>query len=369
MRISIAIPQCFRTARAIRVLRLSVIVMRIACSTSLLVAAACTSHTYMPLETAATMDSQEISPETDPAFSYGYEDIPFTNHIVGQGATDEYTLRELVLPSAGVSPQGDRELRAKYYRSELPGPRPLVIVLPIYARFTYPSEKVGGFVQRHSDGGYHVLEVEGKNFLVNWYAAADTDNEEHLLDLFRQGAEAERIVITDLLRVVDWAEQQPEIDGSRVALVGFSRSAIVAATVATQEPRLAATVLVVGGAQPHTIIAQCGGKRTSAVQRNVKRQFGWDKDDLEKRLEPIFELVDAANYPGRVDPRTVLMIEAAKDNCITQPSRTALWEAMGRPELITLNYGHRKAFLSMTSLGGNWMCDRIYEFLDEKLLD
>ena len=40
---------------------------------------------------------------------------------------------------------------------------------------------------------------------------------------------------------------------------------------------------------------------------------------------------------------------------------------MGRPELITLNYGHRKAFLSMTSFGGNWMCDRIVEFLDKRL--
>ena len=148
-----------------------------------------------------------------------------------------------------------------------PGPRPLVIVLPIYARFTYPSEKVGTFVQRHSDGEFHVLEVEGKNFLINWYSAADTDNEEQFLDLFRQGAEAERIVITDLRRLIDWAGQQPEIDGNRVAVVGFSRSAIVAGTLATQEPRLAATVLVVGGAHPHTIIARCGGKRTSAVQR------------------------------------------------------------------------------------------------------
>ena len=304
----------------------------------------------------------------DPAFQYPKTEISFKNHTVGQGATPKYSEREISIPSVGVSPQGDRVVTGRYFRSVEPGPHPLVIVLPIYARFTYPSEKVGTFVQRHSDGEFHVLEVEGKNFLINWYSAADTDNEEQFVDLFRQGAEAERIVITDLRRLIDWAGQQPEIDGDRVAVVGFSRSAIVAGTLATQEPRLAATVLVVGGAHPHTIIARCGGKRTSAVQRNAKRQFGWDQDELEKRLEPIFKLVDAANYPGRVDPNTVLMIEAAKDSCITEPSRTELWEAMGQPEQISLNYGHRKAFLSMTPVGGNWMCERIYEFLEERLL-
>ena len=312
---------------------------------------------------------KRVDTMSDPAFEYPRAQIQFDNHTIGEGATANYSAREISFPSIGVSPQGERVVKGQYYRSELPGPRPLVIVLPIYARFTYPSEKVGSFVQRHSDGEFHVLEVEGKNFLLNWYTLADTDNEELFLDLFRQGAEAERIVITDLRRLIDWADQQPEIDGSRVAMVGFSRSAIVAGTLATQEPRLAATVLVVGGAHPHTIIARCGGKRTSAVQRNAEQHFGWDQDELEDRLEPIFATVDPANYSDRVDPSTVLMIEAARDSCITEPSRTALWEAMGRPELITLNYGHRKAFLSMTSLGGNWMCDRIVEFLDKKLLD
>ncbi len=328
----------------------------------------CTSHSRIPANSAAHLAAPSATDRTsDPAFQYPKAQIPFENHTVGQGATRNYTEREITIPSLGVSPQGDRVLRGRYFRSVEPGPRPLVIVLPIYARFTYPSEKVGGFVQRHSDGAVHVFEVDGKNFLINWYSTADTNDEDIFLDLFRQGAEAERLVITDLRRLIDWAEQQPEIDGSRVAIVGFSRSAIVAGTLATQEPRLAATVLVVGGAHPHTIIARCGGKRTSAVQKNAERNFGWSPDELEDRLKPIFSVVDAANYPGRVDPRTVLMIEAAKDSCITEPSRKALFEAMGRPELITLNYGHRKAFLSMTSLGGNWMCDRIVEFLDKRL--
>ena len=333
---------------------------------SLAAGTGCTSHMHTQLATADHGLVPRLSTDVDPRFSYSYEEIPFANHVVGEGATSNYTLRELTIPSAGVSPQGDREIRAKYYRSELSGPRPLLITLPIYARFTYPSDKVSTFVQKHSKGAYHVVEVEGKNFLINWYSLADTDDEEHFLDLFREGVEAERLVVIDLRRLIDWAEQQPEIDGDRIGLVGFSRSAIVAGTLATQEPRLAATILVVGGAHPHTIVAHCEGVRTAAVQKNAARQFGWDRDELEARLKPIFAVVDPANYPGRVDPETVLMIEAARDDCVVKESSDALHEAMGHPEIFTLNYGHRTAFLSMTMLGGNWMCDRILEFLDKR---
>jgi hypothetical protein len=36
---------------------------------------------------------------------------------------------------------------------------------------------------------------------------------------------------------------------------------------------------------------------------------------------------------------------------------------------MTMNYGHRKAFYSITPLGFNWMRHRIWEFFEDKLLD
>ena len=39
----------------------------------------------------------------------------------------------------------------------------------------------------------------------------------------------------------------------------------------------------------------------------------------------------------------------------------------GRPQLISLDYGHRIAFAAMTPLGGNWICDRTWEFLKQRL--
>ena len=328
----------------------------------------CTTHTITRAQSAADVaDSGSRVVGADPRFEYPRVEVPFENHVLGVGATPAYTVRQLTIPSIGDNRQEGNAIIGRYYRSNADGPRPLVIVLPIFARYTYPSAKMSGYLQRHGDGSVHVLDVEGKNFIFDWDTLTETSDEEVFMDEIRKGVETERTVVIDVRRLMDWAEQQPEIDDKRVALIGFSRSAIVAGLAATQEPRLAATVLIMGGAHPHQIVARCKGKRTSALHRNAKRSFGWEPDELERRIADDFALVDAANYPGRVDPESVLMFEAARDQCITESPREALWQAMGRPRLITLDYGHRVAFAAMTPLGGNWICDRTWEFLQERL--
>ena len=80
-------------------------------------------------------------------------------------------------------------------------------------------------------------------------------------------------------------------------------------------------------------------------------------------------VVDPANYPDRVDPNRVLIIEANRDKCVPEKSREDLWLALGKPERISMNYDHAPAFYSMTPLGLSWMRRRIWEFLEPRLLD
>jgi len=332
-----------------------------------LAATGCASHTLTPadptVEQARTAQPRWFP---SPDFDYPYEEIPFDNHTVGRGATDHYTERQLTVPSYGLGDRHDGKIRARYLRSELPGPKPLVIVLPIYARYTYPSRKLAGFLQRNSNGAVHVLDVEGKEFILDWTRLTETDDEEDFIETARRGVERERETVIDIRRLIDWAEQRPEIDADRVALIGFSRSAMVAGLAATQEPRLAATVLMMGGAHPHRIIARCDGRRSSLVRNNVREQFGWDTEELEERLGELFAEVDAASFPGRVDPATVLVFEANRDECIPQSSRQDLKRTMGWPRTYTLDRKHRQAFIGITPLGGKWIFHRTWEFLSER---
>ena len=150
-------------------------------------------------------------------------------------------------------------------------------------------------------------------------------------------------------------------------MMGFSHGALVAGMVAVQEPRLAAAVLVMSGGRLHEVFARCPLMRSEGMREKAVSDFGWALDDFEKRLEPIFLSLDAANYPGRVDPSRVLMIDAAKDECMSSAGREALWEALGRPDRVTLDYRHKRAFLTMTPVKRNWLRHRIWSFLEQSL--
>ncbi len=307
--------------------------------------------------------------ETAPAFTYEKADVPFANHVEGTGATSMYELRLLEWPSIGNNSQKDSLVTARYYRSTLPGAHPLVIVLPIWGSFTYPPRKLSASIQRRSNGAVHVLHVQGDTHLANWPGIVDAADESEFLELWREAVDRQRVTIVDTRRLIDWAEQRPEIEADRVALIGCSLGAFVAGTIATQEPRLAATVTVMGGSHLNTVIATCDGKRATRVQATAAERFGWDREELAAQLAPIMSIVDPANYPDRVDPRSVLIIDANRDKCVPEKSREDLWLALGRPDRISMNYDHAPAFYSMTPLGLSWMRRRIWEFLESRLLD
>jgi hypothetical protein len=294
--------------------------------------------------------------------------VPFTNHVEGAGANPLYEHRHLEIPSVGDNNQPGNLVTVSYYRSIVPGSHPLVIVLPIWGTYTYPPRKMTRFVQNHSDGRAHVLHIHGERYFLDWERLAAAPDEDSFLDVFRDAIEYQRVTMIDVSRVVDWAEQRPEIDGERVALVGFSIAASVAGSILTQEPRFAAAALVMGGAEQHKILAHCAGWRLNEVRTRVARDYGWSAEDLEVRLEPIMREVDAANYRGLIDPRNVLIVDAGIDDCMTEDCRESMWEALGRPERLTMNYKHKQAFYSFTPIGFNWLRYQIWDFLEQRLL-
>jgi dienelactone hydrolase len=329
----------------------------------------CTAHIYTPFQPeVSTRPERRSGPHILP---YEKGPVPFENSILEQNPKLAYQVRHLKIPSIGESGQDGNPIEAIYYRSNTAGKLPLVIVLPIWGEsfrygLSYPPKKITSTLRGRSNGVMHILRVFGESEIFDWEAVGESETEEQFLSNMARIAQREAINIVDISRLIDWAEARNEINAERIGLIGFSRSAVTAGMATINEPRLAAVVLVMGGARPHRILATCDGD-VGRPRDKILQRFGWTAADYEQAIETLFRPIDAANFPDRADPGRILIFDSHEDKCIPQDARDDLWEALGRPARISFLYGHNTSFLSMTPLGFNWMRREIYEFFERTL--
>ncbi len=265
----------------------------------------CTSRIHVPYPPAP-----EIKPVAQrnslPVFPYRREPVVVThNQVLENQEMALYTVRRLKIPSVGDNGQKDNLLHALYYQSKLPGEKKLVIVLPIWGSYTYPSRKITAGIRKRSRGDTNVLRILGENYILDWEALGNARSEEAFVQMLERMLERERHNVIDISRLIDWAEEQRDLDATRVGVVGFSHSALTAALVAVNEPRVRATVLVMGSAHPHLVMATCDG-RVAELREKIQSRFGWSEEQYLRTMEVAFRPYDPAAYPGRTDPRRVL---------------------------------------------------------------
>jgi dienelactone hydrolase len=239
-------------------------------------------------------------------------------------------------------------------------------VLPVWGVSAYPSDTIVAGLRARAGGAVNILQVDGERLLFDWATMGDARTEEEFHALLALMVERFIDTVSDVRRLVDWADTRPEIDSQRIALIGFSMSALVGSIVMATEPRIDAGVLVLGGADLQEILAVCNG-RIRQTRENLLKRFGWSLEQFKEELKGPLAVINPARFAGRVDPARVLVIEAAADSCIPKPARERFWQALGRPERVSYQYDHRMTFLAMTFLGGNNMQSQIYQFLDRVL--
>lgn len=328
----------------------------------LLVLTGCTSHVHYPLE-ARTMPVSR-----SPAISiFDYHGID--NSLTLQeaaGRTNGYVTRRFAMPASFENGQPDNLITGEYYASPSPGKRPLVIVLPVWGVSEYPSVKMAHAILRRSNGGMNVLRIDGERRIIDWKAIERSANLEEFVARVSNAARRLKHAVIDTRRLVDWAQSREEIARHRIGLVGFSISAVSGTLVAQSDPRIRSSALVMGGAEIGRIVSRCPGNEKE-TREAVMNRLNIDVLGYEQIINALFDGLDPADYPNQVDPRSILIVDADKDKCIPEQSREFWWEALGRPERITLNYSHRRAFLAMTPLGFNFLRRKVYQHLENTL--
>lgn len=302
----------------------------------------------------------------DFGFHYQKNPISASVQLDAELETKHYRVYRLSFPSTGDNGQDGNLVTALYYQSKLPGKRKLVVVLPIWGTHTYPPRKITKSLTKYSDGEMNILRILGENFLFDWDGMQAIANEREFIAMTEQMVKRVQTHVIDIRRAIDWAEMQPGIDRNRIGIIGFSLGATVASLVAENEPRIGASVLAMGGANINEMFATCFG-RAEETRKIIIGRLGWTHDIFEQKLAGPLTPINPASFPGKVDPKRVIIFDAAYDTCIPESGREALWQAMGKPERITWPYNHKMAFLTMSPLGFNTMRRKIYNFLESTL--
>lgn len=326
----------------------------------------CATHVHTPhvSETAPAMLHPIAAMGTEFDYLAHRDPIEAVDHF--EGDAGDYWVTSLQLPSSNPADQGRVPVTARYYEGKRAGGKPLVIVLPVWGVSSYPSNTIADSLRAQGDGAINIVQVDGEQMLFDWAAMGDARSEAEFHDLLALMVERFIDVVIDIRRLVDWAETRPEVDNRRIALIGFSMSAIVGSIVLTNEPRIDTGVLVVGGADLHEILAACNG-RMQRTRESVVQRFGWSIEEFREQIEAPLAAINPVRFAGRLDPDRVLIIEAGQDSCIPESARERFWVAMGRPERVSYQYDHRTTFLAMTFLGGNDLQSHVHRFLDRTI--
>lgn len=330
-----------------------------------LLASACISHVRVPYTPMATAPS----PAAPGPFVGARAPVDMTLQPGVRIKRGDYYVEKFSFAASAPNGQRDNQVYGRLFSGTAPAPRPAIIVLPVWGISEYPSRKMARDLMRRGNGRYDIMLVESDGYLIDWDALAGAETEAQFLTLADAAGERVRTAVLDTQRSVDWLRARSVTDPKRIAVVGFSLSAVAASLALQHDPRLAAAVLVMPGSNPAEIFAVCSG-RPGSVREQILARFGWTRQQYYEVFARALSYGDARDYAGRIaDPGAILFIEAAHDDCMTQASRDGLWEALGRPERISFAFRHRPAFYAMTPLGFNMLGRYATGFLRRKLLD
>lgn len=327
--------------------------------TCLLFLVGCAARTHTPYAGVGA----ELGDQPSFVKDTGFTTVPleYSNTIALE--TNDYVQRSVTFRPTAMH---HAPFSARYYQGKLPGTKPLVIILPVWGVSAYPSNAVANNLLERRRGSLNVLVVEGENYLLDWQRLAEVTSEAEFVDVIRGMVGQVKRKSSEVRGLLEWARSREEIDPQRVALIGFSVSGHVATLTLMYEPSVAASVIVMGGGHPHQMMARCAD-RIARTREQLTARLGWSVEEYERKLEKLLVSIDPLVLNKRLDGKKTLMIDAAKDTCVSPEARERLWAVLGNPERISYHYDHKMAFLAMTPLGLNVMRREISRFLEKTL--
>lgn len=152
-----------------------------------------------------------------------------------------------------------------------------------------------------------------------------------------------RQTVMDVRRAKAILAARPEVDPNRIALTGVSLGGIMTALAAGVDGEFYRVVPILAGGDLTAIVFHAQETRLIRTALGLK---GMSRADAEKLLAP----VDPLAFAARIDPRTCLMMNAAKDEVIPRAATDALNQAIGGPKILWTPVGHYSSAMYLPNI-------------------
>jgi dienelactone hydrolase len=279
-----------------------------------------------PLRPAA---DRELAPLLE---RYAFKEADFRWELRETKATDRFRVAWVTFPSAVQTPAKENNtVWCRYWKPAGDGPRRPAALLLHWLGGRFDMLEVVG--QRLAENGIPALLM-----YMPYYgprAPAGRDRK----DVFLEGdlstlADSLRQAVMDARRAGDWLASRPEVEPSRVGIVGISLGAIVGGLTAGVDDRFGRSVLIIGGGDlPSILLNPC--KETAIARRKIA-----EAGLSEAGLRELWKDVEPCVFAGRLRAEELLLINAESDEVIPRAATERFHAAAGKPSIRWLKGGH-----------------------------
>ena len=278
--------------------------------------------------TRVPLATDYAGPETWPAgvggaAAPGPDAVPLVASAEQRKERIGFTVRDLNIPS-GIDAQGPIEF--EYYDVDGNDRTPVIVLLPIF------------------NGQLIITRFFARYFANQGWAAIVLVRGRDALNGLNAPEEAIRANLRDYRRVLDRAEQQPEIDAGRIGLFGISFGAMDAVMLTALDHRIDALVVAMAGGDLSYVMMNTRYRPVARTVHDLLAERGMSRDALQSLLDERF-VTDPLALAPYVDAGRVLMIMTRTDVIIPFAAQEALRASMGAPETLYLPTGHRPSIV------------------------
>jgi dienelactone hydrolase len=287
--------------------------------------AACTTH--VPLADSSRvahtwpLDAPEVVSETPP------QPLKVAGNVEARTRA-HFVVRQVSLPS---SANPDEPIAFEYYDVDGDARTPVIMLLPIF------------------NGQLKIPRFFARYFANQGWAAVVVTRGRDPLDALTAPEETVQGNLLDYRRVLDWIEQQPELDPARIGMLGVSLGAMDAVMLAAVDRRVNSLVIAMAGGDMSYLLANTNYRRVARTIDDMAADLGTSREALGAKLDAAIRLDPLALAPY-VDAERVFMVITRTDAIIPFEAQEELRTVLGSPEALYLVTGHRPSVVFFPKL-------------------